>query len=308
MIRDGKQATCRYVRVVALCAVAVAVAGCSTDDAASELPPLPPGASEPFDLYLAQQSDFVVTAMHKLADSCLAEAGFPQERSDDEATEPEGSIFKKPLEPRSEKQARKYGFGQPIPAEPGKVINDDPAFQAAAKKCDEEAQQKLGGRRELEKILGPHGDLRNTLQHGLNRKSEGILDEHKQELSDCLSQNGYERADGGVLDLNEGWEQFGITLGDHGEEDHSPVDNKGTPKGEQKLPGKSAREYIPTEEESDFAVEFVRCGKQTGVFADIDEKWKAMQQEIVEDHAAEFAELNPKIEALAKKAAEVLGK
>ncbi|TCO43454.1 hypothetical protein EV646_11230 [Kribbella antiqua] len=71
-------------------------------------------------------------------------------------------------------------------------------------------------------------------------------------------------------------------------------------------PAVPARAYLPSKAEAAFAVAFVRCGRTTGLFAALDKAEPAMQKEIAERHVAEFSGLNPQIEALAAKAAEVL--
>jgi hypothetical protein len=58
--------------------------------------------------------------------------------------------------------------------------------------------------------------------------------------------------------------------------------------------------------EAAFAIAFVRCGDSVGLFAALDQAEIAIQQQIVERHVSEFHGLNPRIEALASRAGEVL--
>ncbi|ETA66556.1 hypothetical protein AmyhaDRAFT_0316 [Haloechinothrix halophila YIM 93223] len=294
--------------LLVICVAAVSATGCSGENGATDLPPMPQGATEPFDLYLQRESDLIVEVMHVLTDRCLADAGFSARRdSVDESELENGPLMGKPLQPRTVERARKYGFGMPLKprqGEPRKVVDDDPARSRAYDECMAKAKERLGGAEGFEEVVGQYGNLRNTLTHEMNDEADEILSKFASKLTECLREKGYERADGGDLDAEEGPRQFGISTGSYTRGEAGEHAEAGD--GAAGLPEQVA--YVPTTEESDFAVTFVRCGQRTGVFAEVDERWEGMQQAIIEDHAAEFAELNPKIKVLAKKAAGLVGK
>ncbi|WP_059005659.1 hypothetical protein [Streptomyces specialis] len=267
---------------------------------------LPEGATMPFDLYLGQDVTYILYAQRQVRARCMADAGFTQllDTGDRLGENMFGDMSEPRYPPRTEEEARANGFHGPVPGAPASVLSFDAGFDQAYDACFAEAEEAVGASPGL--IAGYVEQLGNTINRELWNELEAVEAEYADEVLDCLAGHGFEP------DSREAYredpdphERFGIPLGDY-----HPTAPEWEP---DRTPGTVAvgppdpdRTYQPTEEESRLAVAMVQCRTETGFFAEIDEVNLTAQQDIVEDHAVEFAELNPQIEQAAMRAAEVL--
>ncbi|PWW53737.1 hypothetical protein DFQ13_115121 [Actinokineospora spheciospongiae] len=269
-------------------------------EARPALPPLPPGAQRPFDLFRSADVALINDAQIKLQSQCMVDRGYSQFSNLLAVhTEPGFGFEADPFEPRTEEQARLYGLGKPRPATPGRVSGaGDAAYNSAIDHCEETAW----------KAVVDTGPFRQYYQLGNALASEygGVLDEvgedFRDAVIDCLSAGGFTAAGGDPGSP----ESFGVKLGSHVGGSEPAGEDGGTTVTVH--PPTPAIEYVPTQQEVDFAVALVRCRTETGLFAKADQVAEEEQRSIVEDHAVEFVELNPTIEAAAKEAAKVLGR
>ena len=145
--------------------------------------------------------------------------------------------------------------------------------------------------------------LGNSLVQDRTSKTQTIMVAFSKRLTSCLAGHGYRLRAGSEFSPRGDLSQFGIVPGSHVPARPFPVP---AGLGVEVQPAVPARAYRPSKAEVAFAVAFVRCGDSTGLFAALDKAEPVMQQEIVQRHVSEFSGLNPQIEALADKAAEVL--
>jgi hypothetical protein len=295
---------------VAMALVSVAIlAGCAAQPAprAAELPALPPGA-QPFDLFRRADLAVIEKADLKLFNDCLADGGYPQERAIGNDPGPVvPGLLQPAINPRTEAEARRHGFGTPLPSQPAAIVRKDPAFFEAATKCEKSAREALGSPREVGSLRDRYAALGNSLVQDRTKKTQATMVAFSKRLTACLAGHGYRLHDGEEFSTRGDLSQFGIVPGSHVAA--QPVEVRrpeGLPAEVEVQPAVPARAYQPSKAEVAFAVAFVRCGRTTGLFAALDRAEPVMQKEIVERHVAEFSGLNPQIEALAAKAAEVL--
>lgn len=289
--------------------VLLASAGCAAQPAprAAELPAQAPG-SRPFDLFRRADLAVIEQADLKLFNDCLADAGYPQERAISKGPGPIVPALLRPaVSPRTEAEARAYGFGTPLPARPAAIVRKDSAFFDAAGKCETSAREPLGSPREVSSVRDRYAALGNSLVQDRTEKVQEIMVAYSKQLTGCLAGQGYRLKSGEQLSTRGDMSQFGVVRGSHvAAKPVQPRRPEGLPPEVEIQPAVPARAYRPSKSEVALAVAFVRCGHTIGLFAALDKAEPVMQQEIVERHVAEFSGLNPQIEALAAKAAEVL--
>jgi hypothetical protein len=296
-------------KVALVVAVLAAVVGCGAQPVprAAELPPLPAGA-RPFDLY--RRADVMVVEKADLAlfNDCLAEAGYPQERALGPEPDPVvPALFEPVVSPRTEAEARKHGFGTPKRAQRAVIDRKEPAFLDAAARCEKSAREPLGDPHEVGALRDRYAELGNALVQDRVKKVQAIMVAHSKGLTGCLAGRGYPLKPGEEFSVRGELGQFGIKPGSYAPVRPVPVVRPaGLPASAAVVPAVPAREYKPSMAEAAFAIAFVRCGDSVGLFAALDQAEIAIQQQIVERHVSEFHGLNPRIEALASRAGEVL--
>ncbi|MET7283504.1 hypothetical protein ABZS29_35080 [Kribbella sp. NPDC005582] len=297
------------MRAIAVLSVLLIATGCAAEppSRAPELPPLPAGA-RPFELFRRADLTQIDQADRALFNDCLADNGYPQERAlGNQPVAAVAGLSRPPISPRTEAEARKYGFGTALPAEPAAIDRKDPAFFAVAGRCETTARSALGVPIEVAGLRDRYAQLGNALVQERARKVETILVAHSKKLAACLAGRGHRLQTGATFSARGDLKQFGVALGTHTPAKPLAVRRPdGLPAEVQIKPAVPAREYRPSKAEAAFAVSFVRCGRQSGLFAAIDRDERAIEQQIVERHVAEFSGLNPQIEAMAAKAREVL--
>jgi hypothetical protein len=299
----------RAVAAVVGAVVLVMAAGCGSDPAprAAELPPLPAGA-KPFDLYRRADVTVIEQADLKLFLDCLADNGYPQERELSSGPGVVAAALLRPaISPRTEAEARRHGFGTPAPAQPAMITRTQPAFHEASAKCESSARVALGDSHEVGSLRRLYAELGNAMVQTRAKLTQDTIVAHSNGLTSCLAGLGYRLKAGDKFNPRGDLAQYGVKRGAQvAAVQARTVRPAGLPADAQVQPAVPAREYRPSKAEVAFALAFVRCGKSTGLFAALDKGEIPMQQEIVERHVSEFSGLNPKIEALAAKAADVL--
>lgn len=290
---------------------AVGLLGCSgpvADDGAA-LPPLPPGADEPFDLFRNDDLTAVERATGALYLDCLAREGYPQERALAQGTEPAFAVLDEPpLRPTTVAEARQDGLGSPLPAQPAKIVRTDPVFHAAAESCVDAAADQLGGAAEVTEVRDRYSRLGNTFVKARGEAVQQLVREHADAFAACLAEQGFRLPDGASFDPSADADQFGVPIGTN--EPPRPADPptlRGLPAGVEVVPGTRAQDYLPTAREREYAVALVTCLRDTGLLELIEERLPELEQRIVEEHAAELADLNPRLQALADRARTALG-
>lgn len=297
----------RNLALAAATAITITVTGCAEQP--KQLPPMQPGSVQPFDLFLRDDFNSIDEALKALFHRCLSDAGFPQAKSLwSPGSHPSiGELGASVVQPRTVEQARKYGFGKPIPAQPAKLVWTDAAYLAAVDSCEVSSKSELGDPQRIQDLRQQYADLSNNLMNDYRARARSVLGDYGDALTRCLTGKGYSISKGARFDPNQAVKQFGIVVGRHADEQPATTPRpNGLPASAKFHPGTLQIEYVPTPQETDFAVVFVQCGEETRFFAELDRKALTDQQEIVEDHAAEFAELNPQIQELARAAAKVV--
>jgi hypothetical protein len=279
---------------------------------------LPVGAKRSFDLYLADKAALLGRSMRGMRNRCLAEAGYPQNlrvsaiQSSDSGDEPAlDSVSPRMFGPTSDEEARRKGFGRDAPVEPGQVVSFDPNYDRSLETCQQEAWATIG--QEAKDVSVGYLDLRNKLsgeftnKYGelVRQRMDGLL---RKQLA-CIERGGKgpirrEEFLRGV-ELKEIGRVFGVPLGrlEGSDPTWAPARIQGTI---QVGPPTPARRYVPTSQEADLAVVWFRCSREVvDVLLPIAEQ---VEREVVDRHEAEFAELNPKLEQLARRAAELAGR
>ncbi|GAA3579354.1 hypothetical protein [Kribbella ginsengisoli] len=299
----------RAVAAVVGAAVLVMTAGCGSDPAprVAELPSLPAGA-KPFDLYRQADVTVIEKADLKLFLDCLADHGYPQERELSSGPGVAAAALLRPaISPRTEAEARRHGFGTPEPAQPAMITRTQPAFHQVSAKCETSSRAALGDSHEIGSLRRLYAELGNSMVQARAKRIQQTVVAHSKGLTSCLAGRGYRLKVGDSFNPRGDLTQYGIKPGAHAAVVPARTPRPaGLPADAQVQAAVPAREYEPSKAEVAFALAFVGCGKSSGLFAAIDKAEIPMQREIVERHVSEFSGLNPKIEALAAKAAEVL--
>ncbi|CRK60013.1 hypothetical protein [Alloactinosynnema sp. L-07] len=287
--------------VTVLAVLGSAVTACSTAPEA-QLPAMPPGSTRPFDLFRGDHIALINDAQIKLQSECMVGKGYSQfAQLVNVRTDGEFGFNEDPFAPRTEEQAQRYGLGKPRPASPPRVSGKgDGAYNASIDHCEETAWKAVVDTG----VFSQYYQLGNSLTSEFSGKLDQVGVDFKQPVLDCLRGKGYV---GTGADLGS-VESFGVKVGSLVGASSVPETRPESADGLIVEPSKPAQEYVPTAEETKFAVTLVRCRTETGMFAKVDEVANNAQQKIVEDHAVEFAELNPKMDIAAKEAAKVLGR
>lgn len=290
--------------------VVVGLVGCSgpaADDRAA-LPELPPGADEPFDLFRNDHLAAVERAAGVLYLDCLADEGYPQERALAKGAEPTfAALDEPPLQPTTVAEARRYGLGGPVPAQPAKIVRSDPDFQPAAESCLAAAGDRLGGAGEVSEVRDRYGQLGNELVKARGAAVQQLVGRSADIFAGCLAEHGFRLPDGETFDPSATAGQFDVPLGaNEPPRPASPPQVRQLPTDAELVPGTREQDYAPTDRERRYAVALVTCLRTTGLLTQVEDELPALQQRIVEEHAAELADLNPRLQALADRARAVL--
>ncbi|SDT74794.1 hypothetical protein [Actinoplanes derwentensis] len=269
------------------------------------------GQALTFDLFLGDKMDFVDYAVRAMTAKCMSGAGFPQLQ---QAGNKQYNGFSAMLIIdrakfrgfANEEEARTVGFGQGQDAEPAPVVSSDPSFDKALKECDQKSDAALS--KDSRAVLDAYGDLGNQLSGGLAVWIRKSVPAAMETQLDCLGKSGFTVKDR-ALYLRQPYnvQQFGVPAGklDGTPYDWAPTKKRGTV---EVGPAKPALKYLPSGKESELAVAWFRCDQESGRVEKLLEGAHQVEAEVVATNQDKLAELNPKIEAIAKKAAQLVGK
>lgn len=265
---------------------------------------LPHDAKRSLDLYLGDKLGLIKFAMLKVRNRCLADAGYPQNLNGmaDRPSNPFLSLVIRPgsFGPSTEEEARRRGFGSDRPSQPARIVSFDLNYDKSLERCETRAWEKVGEEAQAtyhgyfqfgNDLLGPTSDV--------HRKFDAEL---VPKLLDCMEAKGYRVADRQAYLKAPDLAHWGVKLGtlEGGQDDWKPERTPGTVQVGPPIP---AKRYVPTPEESEMAVAMFHCNRQVGRFDRQMAEAERVQAELVTKHESTFAELNPKIEALARTAA-----
>jgi hypothetical protein len=312
----------RYSRVVLAALSCLLMAGCdSAPEADSPDTPSPaatesvptladPSGPQPVDSYQAEKLGQVEYAQLLIRNTCLAEAGYPQNLNTMMEYRPQGNYLRfhpsNYLGFASEEDARERGMNRDKPAEPPYIISFDPDYDAALEQCEAQAWSSLGD--DARATYEAYVNLGSQVNDVIVARVRPVLRAGVASLIDCLEQAGFgfrgtdeERAGVGLLNLAP----YFVTTGHYEptQEDWEPERIPGTV---QVSPPVVAQDWIPSPEERELAVAVYRCDQQT---RRLDEAWAAhyaAQVEAVGRFETTFAELNPKLDALAAEASAII--
>ena len=297
--RKGRPAPLRNVLAAALIGAA-ALAGCSA--------PLPTGpgktadSANPFDAVLTEEFDSIQHAQKVMSLQCVVDNGYPdvaqfvpeapQEQARTSLEQAGGFFF------LSREQAERDGFGYSTPASPKKLFVHDQAFGAVSDACFTTAWTELGP------------DAENTtlqyraLMSRLSGQMFKVLENAKpltDRILQCLKDKGHPVSSGDTRGISPN-----IEMGQVPQRAERPGPRMTS--GVEILDGVPEARYIPSHAESVLAGDYYTCAEQTGVRASFQQDLTAAKKTAIADNEAQLTELNTKISALAKKAAELSGR
>ncbi len=274
----------------------------------NEMSELPPGKDEPFDLFRDDHLAAVERAAGTLYLDCLADEGYPQERALAQGAEPTfAALDEPPLQPTTVAEARRHGLGGPVPAQSAKIVRTDPAFQRVAESCLGTAGDRLGGAAEVSEVRDRYGRLGNELVKARGEAVQQLVGRSTGAFAGCLAEHGFRLPDGETFDPSATADLFGVPLGANEPPRRAdPPRVRELPADAELVPGTREQDYVPTDRERRYAVALVTCLRSTGLLTQVEDELPALQQQIVQEHAAELADLNPRLQALADRARAVL--
>lgn len=264
-----------------------------------------------FDLFLGDKLDIIDYARRTVTADCMSKAGFSQLK--------QGGIEQYSASSKmlaidntrfrgftSEEQARTAGFGTGQTAEPPMVVSTDPNFDTAQKKCDTTTANALG--QDSRSTLDAYTEIGNQLSGELAVWVRTEVPKATEPMLDCLAQKGFpanDRTAGLKAPFNIS--AFNIAPG---KLDGKPFDwqPKKVPGTVEVSPAKPQLRYVPSSQESNFAAAWYQCDQSTGRLQKLLDGAHRTEATAVAKYQDRLAELNPKIEAIARTAAGMVGK
>lgn len=292
---------------ITLATIAIATSGCQSSSGADSTFF---GKDLTFDLYLGDKLDLIDYATRTLTAECMSQHGFPQLK---EAGTKQYKGFAQLLvidRARfrgfgSEQEARRRGFGSDQAEEPPPVVSSDPNFDAALAECDKASDNALG--EDTRATLDAYTDLGNQLSGSFGAWVRQEVPRQMGPMLDCLEQKGY-HVDNRERYLREPYNirHFNITPGRLAGEPYSwkPAKKPGTV---EVGPAKPHLRYVPSSQEADFAAAWFQCDQSTHRLDNLLNGAHQTESEVVAKFEDKLAELNPKIEAIARKATGLVG-
>lgn len=291
-------------------AVMLGLAAC-TDEAGT--PPDPAAANAlkntefAFDNYRGLEMEIIDYSRQVLYGLCMEKAGYPQIRQAD-ATRPYPTTSLFTTLPSqfglvSEEQARAKGFGQDPGWAPPKIVGTDANLGKADEQCNTVGWQQLGP--ESEQLILDYQALGNELLPYWKEVDARTIPALAPKMLECVKAKGYQPADEQQFLKTPRFDMLGVPLGSIvGASNWEPDPAAHTV---QVDPTNTRGHYVPTPEESRLAVAWYHCQESTGLARTRLAMAATVQRELIEKHAGELYEMNPKIEALAKKAVQLAG-
>lgn len=229
------------------------------------------------------------------------------------------------LGPVTEAQAREFGViaSHWIGAQrSGQVVSNDPAYHAAHASCEEESRKSadLDFNAEIEALADSMHELRESIRARFDSRFNPLDSGFGSLLLDrltCTRDSGYDFLDPqGELEANDGWKNMMQRLGIPPGESvwvGKDVESVFSPDGTQLDPGETPEnvetmvlladdvprdKYLPSPEEVDFALAWVRCGKDIGVVERLARLQEPIRAEVLAEFELEILGLREKIGAL----------
>ncbi|GLY07731.1 hypothetical protein Acsp01_81100 [Actinoplanes sp. NBRC 101535] len=286
------------------------LAGCSaTGDTSPSAGGTAPAIEQPFAIFHGDSLGVVDYAQLKVQNQCLADNGYPQNLRVMSAGPrnpfPQLVVTASTFGPASEDEARAHGFGQDEPAVPPSVVSFDANYDRASDRCFTEAWKRLSDT--AEKVYYSYFDLGNALSMPFHLTvNERVGRANWDTLLSCLSADGYTTTKKDDFYRYPDPGLFGVPLGltAGAEEEWEPKGVAGTV---EVGPATPARRYQPTERETDFALSWFRCRRDTGIAEKQTTAVVDVQKELVAKNEDRLTALNPQVEELAKQAAALIG-
>ncbi|WP_433298169.1 hypothetical protein ACQP2F_42720 [Actinoplanes sp. CA-030573] len=302
--------TGRRVALAALAVLLLPLAACSKTPAGAT-----PGAAgqknaQPFSAFLGDALGVVDYAQLKALGQCMADAGYPQNlRVMGPAPRnpfPQLVLTDATFGPPTEQVAKEHGFGQDEAPVPPAIASFDPNYDHASDQCTSNAWKKLPPN--AEKVYYSYFDLGNALSRPFLMTVYQRVGQPKwKTLLTCLAGKGYHTSQEDSFFRVPDPGLFGVPLGDSAPDPAETWKPKEVPGTVEVGPATPAKRYVPSGRESDFAVAWFTCERDTGIAKLQMDTAMQVQQELVAKNEAKLTELNPQIQAIAKQAAALIG-
>ncbi|MEU7904933.1 hypothetical protein [Actinoplanes sp. NPDC049118] len=302
----------KWCAVVAAAALTLGPLAACSDQGVGATPADAAGqqVEQPFAIFRGASLGAVDYAQLKVLNQCLADKGYPQNLQVMLAAPrnpfPQLIVTEKTFGPASEEEARRDGFGQDEPAIPPSVVSFDPNYDRASEQCSEDAWKKLSAN--AKKVYYSYFDLGNSLSMPFHLTvNERMGRARWTKLLSCLADKGYRTNDEDAFYRFPDPGLFGVPIGAGAEDPAASWTPKGVPGTVEVGPATPARKYRPSAQESDLAVAWFRCRRDTGIAKDQMDLVMQVQRGLVAKNESELTELNPQIEQIAKQAATLIG-
>jgi hypothetical protein len=298
--RKGRPAPLRSMLAAALIGAA-ALAGCSA--------PLPAGPGKtadpanPFDAVLTEDLGTVLHAQKVMSLQCVADNGYPETAQFiPETAQVNPRALLEQVGPdvffSSREQAERDGFGHSTPASPKKLIVHDQAYGTISDTCFTTAWEELGP--DAEKTTHEYLALISRLS-GQTVKVWEDAKPRTDKILQCLQNKGHPVTGGETRGISPN-----IEMGQVPQPPERPGPSRTS--GVEILDAVPEIRYVPSPAESALAGDYYTCSEETGVRASFAQDLTAARKKAITENEAQLSELNTKITALAKKAAESSGR
>jgi hypothetical protein len=306
---------CRRVALAALAVLLLPVGACSKN-AESGAGPAGTGTAgqklaQPFSVFLGDALGVVDYAQLKVLNQCLADAGYPQNMrimgSAPRNPFPQLIVTDETFGPASEQAAREHGFGHEQAAIPPAVASFDPNYDQVSEQCSKNSWKKLPA--SAEKVYYSYFDLGNSLSEPfLLTVFQRIGKPGWTSLLSCLADKGYHTSKEEDFFRIPDPGLFGVPIGDPVADPAEDWKPKGVPGTVEVGPATPAKRYVPSARESDLAVSWFTCTRDTGIAKQESEVAMQVQRELVAKNDTRLTDLNPQVQEIARQAAALIGR
>jgi hypothetical protein len=311
MRRDPLVSKKRRRMAAAVLAVSLLPVGaCSTTSEPTRTGTAGSEMAQPFSVFLGDALGVVDYAQLKLLNQCLADAGYPQ-NSRVMGPAPRNPfhhliVTDETFGPASESDAEQHGFGHDQAPVPPAVASFDPNYDKISERCSENSWKKLPTN--AKKVYYSYFDLGNALSRPfLLTVFERIGKPGWRSFLSCLADKGYHTSKEEDFFRIPDPGLFGVPIGDPVADPAEGWKPKGTPGTVEVGPATPAKRYVPSAQESDFAVVWFTCARDTGIAKREMELAMEVQRELVAKNETKLTELNPQVQEIARQAAALIG-